>query len=70
MSSSAPVYQERRRPGSRPCYLCDPVHGVGERSGPSGRRFPYLSANRAASLKMLTNIWRVNFPVCVFWLEG
>src|ERR1041385_1326790 len=31
---------------------------------------PIHSASFAASLKMRTNIGRVNFPVCVFWLDG
>ncbi len=30
----------------------------------------YLSAICAASLKILTNIGRVSFPVWVFWFEG
>jgi hypothetical protein len=31
---------------------------------------PYMSANFAACLNISTNIFRVSFPVCVFWFDG
>jgi hypothetical protein len=40
-----------------------------ERTGTGGASI-YLSANFAASSKISTNIFRVSFPVCVFWFDG
>jgi hypothetical protein len=45
------------------------IRGKVERTGTGGASI-YLSANFAASSKISTNIFRVSFPVCVFWFDG
>jgi hypothetical protein len=56
--------------GSRPAFwLCTPRKGKVERSD-QGSASLYRSANFAACLNISTNIFRVSFPVCVFWFEG
>jgi hypothetical protein len=44
--------------------------GASEAEGSARPTLTYCSANVAASRKIATNIFRVSFPVCVFWLEG
>jgi hypothetical protein len=73
---ASPLVLPRHRTSAAPDPNCNPllmyVPSVGRESSPAPAAAAsfHLSAILAASLKIRTNIGRVNFPVCVFWLEG
>lgn len=54
------------RPGSQPDWYVAPCVGRVNDPAPAAAAYYGLSAIRAASLKIRTNICRVSFPVWVF----